>query len=410
MRIRIITLLIVSILLAGCGAKAEENKTEEKVGYVKVTAVQSKDFDSTITLSGKINPKEDVSVTSKVAGTMKLINVELGQNVVKGQIIAKIDDTIYKSQYSSAKAGYESAQQGLDRMTKFSDGTMKSQDIQMAEAGQKSAQINFENVEKNYLNMKKLYEQGAIAKSEFDSLETGYSLAKEGLNTANDALKQAIRGNGYNEKSAQTAVDVAKNGYDMASENLNYTNIIAPISGIISMKNTAVGENVNPGAPIFEIINVNEMYADAGVSEVDIAKITVGQKVKVKVDALNSEVVLGEVANVSPSINEMSKTYPVKVIITNTDKKLKAGMFAQLEIVTDEHKGALAIPKEIVVKEGTTSYVYVVDNNTAKKQKIETGYNSDDYIEVVSGLTGTEKVVSVGYDAIKDGEKVVVKE
>ncbi|HCC07326.1 MAG TPA: hypothetical protein DEP72_04105 [Clostridiales bacterium] len=410
MKTKIIALLISSILLTGCASKAAENVVEEKVGYVKVTDIQVNDFDSTITVSGKINPKEDVSVTSKVAGTMKVINVELGQKVVKGQLIAKIDDTIYKSQYSSAKAGFESAQQGLDRMTKFSDETMKSQDVQMAEAVQKSAQTNFDNVEKNYQSMKKLYEQGAIAKSDFDSLETGYNLAKQGLNTASDALKQAIRGNGYNQKSAQIGVEVAKNGYDMATENLNYTNIVAPISGFISMKNTAVGENVNPGTPILQIINVDEMYADAGISEVDIAKITAGQKVRVKIDALNGEVVLGTVANVSPSINEMSKTYPVKIIIPNTDKKLKAGMFAQLEIAIDEHKDSLAIPKEIVFKEGEISYVFIVDKNIAKKQKIETGYSSDDYIEVLSGLTGSEKVVSVGYDALIDGQKVVVKE
>ena len=408
MRLKILSVLLLSLIFVGCSAKADKIE-KQKVSYVKTTSIETKDFQNKLIIPGKLNPKEQVTVTSKASGTIQSINIEVGKAVKKGQLIAKIDDSMYKIQYDAAKVGVDNANQTLDRMTNFSDETMKSQDIEMAEAAQKSAQTNFENVEKNYLNMKQLYEKGAVAKTDFDSIETQYNLTKQALDTSNEALKQATRGYEYNLKGANIGVEAAKNTYKQAGENLKYTQIFSPISGIVSEKNISVGENINPGAPIFTVVNINEMYVDAGVSEIDISKLKVGQIVKVTVDAYKGEVYEGKISNISPVINENSKTYPIRVTILNKEKKLKAGMFAQLEVILDEHKGTKAVPKEIVLKEGAESFIFVIDKEKAKKKKIQTGYQSNDYIEVISGLTGTEKIVFVGYDALIDGEKVIEK-
>ncbi|HBY21510.1 MAG TPA: hypothetical protein DEG71_11000, partial [Clostridiales bacterium] len=169
MRLKILSVLLLSLIFVGCSAKADKIE-KQKVSYVKTTSIETKDFQNKLIIPGKLNPKEQVTVTSKASGTIQSINIEVGKAVKKGQLIAKIDDSMYKIQYDAAKVGVDNANQTLDRMTNFSDETMKSQDIEMAEAAQKSAQTNFENVEKNYLNMKQLYEKGAVAKTDFDSI------------------------------------------------------------------------------------------------------------------------------------------------------------------------------------------------------------------------------------------------
>ncbi len=408
-KLKLIALLLAASMLTSCGpAEVKETMTEENFVYVKTESISKMDFHNKIVTSGKLNPKEKVSVTSKVAGTVKGLSSDLGKEVSLNQQLAKIDDTTYRLQYDSAKINVQNSQNTISRMKNFEDNTMKPQEIEGAEKQYETAKINFANIETNYNNLKKLYESGAVSKSEFDAIQTQYNLAKMSLDSANEALKQANRNYNYNLKGSQIGLETAKNSLSLADENLKNTTIKAPISGIISKKNINIGQNINPGEVLFEVVNISEFYVDTGVSEKDISSIKVGQTAKVRIDSYGDEIFQGTITNVNPVVDEQTKTYPIKIVLPNKDKKLKAGMFANIEIIIDTHENSLAVPKEIVSKENNSYYIYVLNGDVANKQKIEVGYASEKYYEVLSGITETDKIITVGYDTIEDGQKVKI--
>jgi len=405
MRRLLILLVLTSIVFAGCGSKDEasakkeidtveavEKTKNQEVIYVKTQTIEAMDFEDRLSLSADIKPKEEVMISSKISGSIENIFEDVGSRVEKGQKLCKIDDTIYKIQFQKADTAVKNAVNTLSSLKDFSENEgVKSQ--------YETAKIDYENTKKTYDRMKGLYDEKAISESDFEKIKGQYDLALSNFN-------QAKRNWKYNVTAAEIALEAAKNDYELAKENLEYTDIVASISGIISEKNISMGKNVGPGDVLFTIVNTDNVYAESGVSEKDIAKIKVGQRVLVKIDALGGKVFEGKVETISPVINEQSKTYPIKVLIENIDNELKGGMFANMEIIVDTRKDVIGIPKDAVLNEGGKYYVFIEKDGKAEKRIVKLGYSKDDYYEVLEGVKIGEKVINSFNDKIEDGSLV----
>lgn len=420
----LIILLIISMFLFGCGSKELVSNQEEKaidnevdniakeeIIYVKTEVAYTRNFDNIVSLPATIEPKEKIIISSNINGTIKNIFVDVGDRVDKEEKLCKIDDTIYKIQYDKSDTAVKSANNVLRNIKDFDgENGMKFQGVELAESQYETAKIAYNNIEKTFNRIKGLYGEKAVSQSDYESTKGQYDLAKKQLDLAVGNLNQAKRNWEFNVEAAEIGLEAAKNDYMLAKENLDYTDISAPIAGVIAKKNVAIGENVGPGAAIFTLVNTDRMYANSGLSEKDVVKIKKDQRVFLKIDTLGDHVIEGKVTTISPVIDEQSNTYPIKILVDNDNNELKGGMFATIEIVVDSHTDAIAVPKKSVVNEGGKYYVFIQNNDKAEKRLVKLGYSQDDYYEILEGVKQGEKVIKSFNDKLEHGSFIKSKQ
>lgn len=250
-------------------------------------------------------------------------------------------------------------------------------DSEVAARTYEKARLGLQNAEKAYIRAKTLYEEGVIPQMEFDA--------------------------------AKVAFDTVSEDFNLARLNLDYTTITAPMSGIVSIKTLEVGQMAMPGQEAFRIVDLSRMTAESGVSEKDITKLQYGQSVNILLQS--GELYSGKIDSISPVTDQMTGTYPISVSIDNPDGKLKAGMFADIEIIFGVNKSSIAIKNTSIINEDGIYYAYIDAKGKAEKKKIEIGIQDEEYTEILAGLTQDDDVISVGQDSLKNGDKIqVIKE
>jgi len=187
----------------------------------------------------------------------------------------------------------------------------------------------------------------------------------------------------------------------------------APIKGTLIRYYVDIGDSVIPQEPMPQEPVLNIAYMDkvkivVNVGEKDIAKLRKGEKVRVSVDAYPKENFLGRVVKVAPAVDPRSRKLKVELEIENKDHRLKPGMFADVEIIYNEHSNVLIVPRiSILEREGRT-ILFTVEDGRAKLREVKTGISDEERIEIVEGLTEGESVVIEGNYGLIDGAKVEV--
>ena len=336
----LIIILSITMVFSLFGCAKDEAKEKEAVAYVKIEAPTARDFSDKLSLPASLKAKNEASVNSNISSMVTAVNVSVGDQVSKGEVLAVLDSAVAAKTYEKARLGLA-------------------------------------NVEKTYLRAKGLFEEGAISQMEFDSAKVNY--------------------------------DTVLEDYNLAKLNLDYTRITAPMAGVISAKNMEVGQMAVPGQEAFRIVDLSTLIAESGVSEKDITKLQYGQNVNVKLQS--GETYSGKIDSISPVTNQMTSTYPISVVIDNPDGKLKAGMFADIEIIFGVNKSSISVKNTSIINEDEVYYVFLNNNGKAKKQEVKIGIQDEEYTEIISGITLDDEVISAGQDALKDGDKVkVIKE
>ena len=236
------------------------------------------------------------------------------------------------------------------------------------------AKAQLDALEKNYQRMKRLYEKGAITQSQFDQIEASYLAAKA--------------------------------GYQLASKN---TRLRAPFDGIVAEVNTQEGQFFNAmmgfsSAPsVLTLVDISKVKLEVEVSDRDVALISPGQEVMLKVDAFPETTFTGKVENVDEIADPRTGTYTVKIIIDNPKEILKSGMYASAKIVIDKAESVVVIPTDALVND---TLVYIAEGNTAKARKVKTGVKSAQLVQIIDGVKPGEKVITTGTIALFDGAPI----
>ncbi|RKY55592.1 MAG: hypothetical protein DRP89_02975, partial [Candidatus Neomarinimicrobiota bacterium] len=224
-------------------------------------------------------------------------------------------------------------------------------------------------------------------------------------------------------ETAKATVNQLIAGLTSAKEQLNDTYIKAPISGIVSMRNFNLGDQTSPQMPVFIIVKMNQVKININIVENQVGIIKEGQTAHVHVNSYPKKVFEGKVSKVYPTLNPMTRTALTEIIVDNEDLKLKPGMYANVEIVTDTHENVLLVPKYAIIentnleylggelrntKINVDKYLFIIEDNIANKVKIKTGIENSDFIEVTEGLRENDKVVTMGQYQLSDSSKVYI--
>jgi membrane fusion protein (multidrug efflux system) len=203
-------------------------------------------------------------------------------------------------------------------------------------------------------------------------------------------------------------LDALRAGYESARLELNYTEIRAPIRGVISLRNIKVGNTIGPNDPTFTITDLDPLVAYVHVPEKEFRKIAPGQNAEVVVDALGGERFVGTISRISPTVDPQTGTFRARVEVPDTSRRLKPGMFARVNIVYERRQDALQLPRSAILDADGAQSVFVVAEGKAQQRSIRTGLSNGGWIEVLEGLQGTEQVVTVGQAGLKTGTLVKV--
>jgi HlyD family secretion protein len=329
------------------------------------------DINSIVSASGAVNAVTTVLVGTQVSGTIKRIYADFNSFVKKGQLIAQIDPSTFEAQVEQARANLQSAKA----------------DIEKASAALLDA-------ERTMLRNRELFAKGFVSKSEADTSDTNYGVAKAQLSASEAQAGQAGAALRY------------------AETNLRYTKILSPVDGVVVSRNVDVGQTVAASfqtPTLFTIAqDLTKMQIDTNVDEADIGRVAEGQHVEFGVDAYPDIVFKGNVSQVrnAPIIVQNVVTYDVVIKVDNPGLRLKPGMTANVSIIISGKKDVLRIPnaalrfklndKEKDKAEKRGGGLWIIEGGAPKKIAVEAGISDGSYTELVAG-------------DIKEGQEVIVE-
>ncbi len=238
------------------------------------------------------------------------------------------------------------------------------------------ARANLEKAQQEYRRNTELHEKGLLAAGAFENLK--YEL---------DALRAA---------------------FELARLEYSYTEIRAPIDGVVSERLVKVGNTIAVNTPMFRVTDLDPIVSYLHVPEKEFGKIEQGQPVFITIDALPGERFRGVVERISPVVDAGTGTFKVTVEVDEEDTALKPGMFGRLDIVYDSRPARLLVPRPAVVETESGPAVYVVRDGVVERRDVETGIAWRNRLEIVSGVEESEQVVVVGQSGLRDGARVNV--
>ncbi|MDD5465521.1 MAG: efflux RND transporter periplasmic adaptor subunit [Candidatus Omnitrophica bacterium] len=184
----------------------------------------------------------------------------------------------------------------------------------------------------------------------------------------------------------------------------------SPLSGTIGRVYVDKGTSVTPQSPIALVIDMDKVKIKIDITEEYLPGIVLGQEAQISLQAYPGEKFIGEVSKISPVLDLETRTAPIEIIIPNSDHRLKSGMFAQVQLILEEHKDVPVIIKEAIMGRAPEFYVYVVEANIAHQRNIKLGIRQGAYYEAVEGLKAGELVAVMGQQRLYEGAPVIAEE
>ena len=208
----------------------------------------------------------------------------------------------------------------------------------------------------------------------------------------------------------ESKLEQAQSSLNLAKNNLDKCSLYAPVNGMVGHRNTEPGMSAISlsSAPI-ELVDIRQVYVKISVPENEVSRIVKGMKASFTVSALNDKEFKGEVANVSPVADRISRTYEAKILVQNPDLALKPGMVCDVKMETTMEKELVLVPNQSVSKDHeNNAFVFVVDPSAkrVRKQVIKTGQFQDSGLEVVDGLEAGQLIVNEGKEKLSDNSLI----
>lgn len=359
-------LLLGVAFLAGCGAKSKNAAEEAKVP-VTVTEVKIGKVEQSIIYNGDIQAEFSVKVFSKIPDRIETFYVDEGDYVEKGKPIAKIFATAIE------------------------------QGVRQAEAGVTALRAQESNLNVEYERMQRLFNEGAVSRQQFDAMETQF-------------------------KAGKAQVEQAQAGLGSAASMLQDATITAPISGIVGKRYLEAGDMASPGMPLVEIVQMERVKVTFDVTENDLGRVRVGQSASVRIKGYTDKFFEGQVVEISPILDPMTRMAAVEVLVENKERQLKPGMFAEITVITGTIDNVITVPRYATIENTSLKringqdevikkyLVFVIAGDKAVQRELDVNYVNHVSIAINGGLAVGEKLVVQGQNNLRDNVGVMIIE
>jgi HlyD family secretion protein len=287
-------------------------------------------------------------------------------------------------------------------------GVTVPESIVKAQSDVQSAQQQADAAQKLLESRRNLFQQGALARRLVDEAEVQYATAKAALDTAREHLRvQQSVGNQEQVRAAQGQVEAARGQYQSAEAQVAYSEVRSPLTGVVADRPLFPGDLASTGQPLFTVMDIGRIVARANVPQAQATAIKVGNPASIKLTDGSMEVP-GKVTVVSPATDPASTTVQVWIEANNPGEQLKPGATAHVTIDVATIKDAAVVPGTAIVsgEEGGTAVMTVSASNTAHLKKVEVGVREGDKVQILSGVSPGDQVITVGAVGLEDKAKV----
>ncbi|MDX2042929.1 MAG: efflux RND transporter periplasmic adaptor subunit [Acidobacteriota bacterium] len=336
-----------------------------RVQQVQTGLITNGKISEKVALTGSLRPKQQVDVNPRISGRITQINVDVGQSVARGTLIATIEDDEIRQQIERSKASIAVAD---------------------ASIAQREAELSNAKVELD--RRKQLVKDGVLSQQELDGLEMRHRVAASQLELARAQRRQT--------EAEQRELNIRQ----------SQTRVFSPIAGIVARRQLDLGAMAGANTPIVTIVSVSPMVILANAAEQDISRIKKGAQVNVTIDSLPGQKFTGRVMRISPLLDPQTRNGQVEIEIPNTGGLLKGEMFARVELNLGSERETLLLPRDALVYRGEKPGVFTIEADKAKFLEVETGLAQEDKVEVLGGLKLGDKVITQGVNLVKDGDRV----
>lgn len=430
----IAVILITAMAFGFYGCEKKKEIREEAKISVKMAKAGHGKINREFTFTGTFTSKNRVEILPRIQGRVEKVFFDEGDHVNKGQLLIKLEDDDLKAQLKQAGASVEVARARLGQArsgysltssTTSAQVSAAADGISQARENVAQAKSSFENAKLEYNRMKRLYKRGAVAKQTLDNVTTQYEIAQSRLKASRIAVEQArenyniARANTLQTGVRRSEITSASAGITQAMANLqylqvtlNFTRIKSSINGVITARNVEPGQIVGPGnkTPSMIITDNSVVYLEANIPESEMTGLKIGEKVDVVAPALENRKFKGRILAIVPSADPASRTFKIKVSVSNPKEMIKNGMSGRATVQTEVVRGVMTPRHWLKIIEGEFYVVKMDKEGKAKHSKVVTEYYNEEKAIIKSGLKKDEKLVVVGHETLKDGDRLDVKE
>jgi membrane fusion protein (multidrug efflux system) len=311
--------------------------------------VEPRNLDRVLPLTGSLMPLTEATVKAKVAGELVAVTVREGESVKQGQLLARIDPTEVQARVAARQADVAATR----------------------------AQLVW--AEKNRNQQKALLDKSFISQSAFDNIQSNYEVAVAKQHAAEAELVVA-------RKSLGDAV------------------LVAPFSGIVSLRHAQPGERVALDAKVVSIVDLSRLQLEASVPPAAIGQVQVGQAMNFRVEGFGEREFAGRIERINPAATAGSRSISVYAVIDNREGLLRGGMFAQGALTLSSVGGALAVPASAVREEIGQTFVYAIEDGLVKRKNVKVGApDAAGRVQVLDGLAAGDRIVRVNLGSLREG-------
>jgi len=398
-------LAVLSLLpLAAC---SKEKGEPQPIVSVQAAPVKQGSISQTVTADAVLFPINQATITPKIAAPVLKTYVTRGSQVHQGQLLVELENKDLAAAEQENRGNRDAAQAQTDIAIKNSI----PEELQKAESDTRAARENLDAQQKLFDSRQNLFSQGAIPRKDLDAATVSLVQARAQFEQALkhlDGLKSG--GNQQAVKSASAQFVAAEGKYKGAQAQLQYSQIRSPIDGVVTDGPLYPGMQPQAGVPLITVMNLSQMIAKAHVPQNQASLLKKGDDATIKMPGLEGEV-KGKVILISPALDPGSTTVEVWVQAANPKGALKAGSSASVSMVAQTVPDALIVPAEALVvdDEGKKSVMVIGSDGIAHKREVETGVQTTDSLQIVSGVKPGEQVVSAGAYGLPDKTKVKVE-
>jgi HlyD family secretion protein len=382
--IGIVALVVVVIGLAIA------NGGKEKSINVQTETVSRRTITSIVQATGKIQPEVKVKISPEVSGEIIDLPIKEGQQVTRGQLLAKIKPTTFEAAHEQGMAS-----------------------LNASKARMEQSRANMITAKQAFNRSKELRDKNLISASDYEAAEAQYQVAQANFNASNFEIK------------------ATESQLKQLTESLRKTAVIAPMGGVVTslvseLGETVVGTSQFSGTEMMTVSDLAVMNAEVEVDENDVVNVSIGDKANITIDAYPGRIFRGTIVEIANSAKlkgmgtqEQSTNFEVKIRIDDfKGVDLRPGMSCIAKIETETKENVMAVPMIAVtrrdksddptadsIKRAATggevpTIVFINDNGKAKAVPVKTGLSDNLYVEILSGLSGNEEIIKGNYSAV----------
>lgn len=343
----------LAVVAAACGGR--ESAGPPTAVPVVLARVELRDIEDRIEATGQLLARDEAEIAAEVQGRITGMLHDEGDRVKAGDVVLEIDPEKRQLEVDDARARLSEAQAAL------------------------------RDKERETRRVRELHRKAVASQAQLDQAETALQLARARLEGSRAHLGVAERA-------------------------LRDSGVAAPFDGLIDRRHVSVGEFVQAGNVLFELVALDPIEVEFHLAEKDSGRVRIGQEVDLRVAPWPEEVFPARVSLVSPTIDPRTRTLRVKAELDNPEARLRPGLFARVDLGVARRSGVALIPEESVLYRADGAVVFrVVDGNRVERRVIEKGVHIDGSVEVVRGLAGDDLVVRRGHSRLIDGVLVTAR-